>query len=172
MGRLPTPVFLPGESQGQGSLVGCRLWGHTESDTTEVTWRQQHGQTEVTLQDTAMGPLRRKSSKRRGSRVFPGCPVVKTLHFQCRGEGLIPGYGSKIPRALQHGQEKGRGLQMGQRSYLVLRTQGSGVTNLTPTCSDILVKQLGIRELKKLHQFRAKALRAQAISCVERPLGE
>ena len=28
----PTPVFLPGESQGQGSLVGCRLWGHTESD--------------------------------------------------------------------------------------------------------------------------------------------
>ena len=33
----PTPVFLPGESQGQGSLVGCRLCGHTESDTTEVT---------------------------------------------------------------------------------------------------------------------------------------
>ena len=33
----PTPVFLPGESQGWGSLVGCRLWGHTESDTTEAT---------------------------------------------------------------------------------------------------------------------------------------
>ena len=33
----PTPVFLPGESQGQRGLVGCRLWGHTESDTTEVT---------------------------------------------------------------------------------------------------------------------------------------
>ena len=33
----PTPVFLPGESQGQGSLVGCCLWGRTESDTTEVT---------------------------------------------------------------------------------------------------------------------------------------
>ena len=33
----PTAVFLPGESQGWGSLVGCRLWGHTESDTTEVT---------------------------------------------------------------------------------------------------------------------------------------
>ena len=32
-----TPVFLPGESQGRRSLVGCRLWGHTESDTTEVT---------------------------------------------------------------------------------------------------------------------------------------
>ena len=30
----PTPVFLPGESQGQQGLVGCRLWGCTESDTT------------------------------------------------------------------------------------------------------------------------------------------
>ena len=30
-------VLLPGESQGRGSLVGCRLWGRTESDTTEVT---------------------------------------------------------------------------------------------------------------------------------------
>ena len=27
--RQPTPVFLPGESQGRGSLVGCRLWGCT-----------------------------------------------------------------------------------------------------------------------------------------------
>ena len=33
----PTPVFLPGESQGQGSLVGCHLWGRTESDMTEAT---------------------------------------------------------------------------------------------------------------------------------------
>ena len=30
-------VFLPGESQGWGSLVGCHLWGHTESDMTEAT---------------------------------------------------------------------------------------------------------------------------------------
>ena len=33
----PTPVFLPGEYQGQGSLVCCRLWGCTESDMTEAT---------------------------------------------------------------------------------------------------------------------------------------
>ena len=32
-----TFVFLPGESQGQGRLVGCGLWGRTESDTTEAT---------------------------------------------------------------------------------------------------------------------------------------
>ena len=37
----PTPVFLPGESPGRGSLVGCRLWGRTESDMTEVTQQQQ-----------------------------------------------------------------------------------------------------------------------------------
>ena len=30
-------MFLPGESQGRRILVGCCLWGHTESDTTEVT---------------------------------------------------------------------------------------------------------------------------------------
>ena len=33
----PTPVFLPGQSQRWGSLVGCRLWGCTELDTTDVT---------------------------------------------------------------------------------------------------------------------------------------
>ena len=33
----PTPVFLPRESQGWGSLVGCRLWGRTELNMTEAT---------------------------------------------------------------------------------------------------------------------------------------
>ena len=37
----PTPVFLPGESQGWRSLVGCHLWGRTELDTTEATEQQQ-----------------------------------------------------------------------------------------------------------------------------------
>ena len=32
----PTPVFLPGESQGRRSLVGCCLWGRTESDRIEA----------------------------------------------------------------------------------------------------------------------------------------
>ena len=39
----PTPAFLAGESQGRGSLLGCRLWGHTESDATEATQQQQLG---------------------------------------------------------------------------------------------------------------------------------
>ena len=47
VGKIPwrrkwqsTPVFLPGESQTRGSLVGCSLWGRTESDTTNVTKQQ------------------------------------------------------------------------------------------------------------------------------------
>ena len=34
-------MFLPGESQGRGSLEGCRLWGCTESDTTKAKQKQQ-----------------------------------------------------------------------------------------------------------------------------------
>ena len=33
----PPPAFLPGESQGRGSLVGCCLWGRTELDMTAAT---------------------------------------------------------------------------------------------------------------------------------------
>ena len=33
----PISVFLPGESQGRGSLMGWCLWGRTESDTIEAT---------------------------------------------------------------------------------------------------------------------------------------
>ena len=40
----PTPVLLPGKSHGQRSLVGCHLWGRTESDTTEATQQQQQQQ--------------------------------------------------------------------------------------------------------------------------------
>ena len=47
----PTPVFLPGESQGRGSLVGCRLWGRTESDTTEATEQQQQQQSKEEEED-------------------------------------------------------------------------------------------------------------------------
>ena len=52
--QQPTPVFLPGEFQGQGGLVGFRLWGHTESDTTEATQQQQQLALLVRMQiDTA-----------------------------------------------------------------------------------------------------------------------
>ena len=40
----PTPVFLPGESHGRRSLVGCHLWSGTELDMTEATQQQQQQQ--------------------------------------------------------------------------------------------------------------------------------
>ena len=45
----PTPVFLPGESHGRRSLVGCSPWGRTESDTTEATWQQAAHTSKVML---------------------------------------------------------------------------------------------------------------------------
>ena len=59
----PTPVFLPGESQGQRSLVGGRLWGHTESGTTEATQQQQ--QQWVTVQG---GRFQLKAGKKKSYR--------------------------------------------------------------------------------------------------------
>jgi len=66
----PTSVFLPGESQGRGSLVGCRLWGrrvrHDWSDLAAAAWIN-------------MG--------------FPGGSVVKNLPANAGDMDLIPGSG-------------------------------------------------------------------------------
>ena len=37
----PTPVFSPGESHGQRSLVGYSPWGHKELDMAKVTYHTQ-----------------------------------------------------------------------------------------------------------------------------------
>ena len=47
---MATHSSVLGESQGQGSLVGCRLWGRIESDTTEATQQQQ--QYSITFTET------------------------------------------------------------------------------------------------------------------------
>ena len=44
--RQPSPVLLPGEPQGRGSLAGCRPWGRTASDTTERLSSRQESATE------------------------------------------------------------------------------------------------------------------------------
>ena len=67
------PVFLPGESQGRGSLVGCRLWGRTESDTTEVTQQQQQQtQTNYTsqCQDTELKHVSKQISQKAYTQIF------------------------------------------------------------------------------------------------------
>ena len=65
----PTPVFLPGEFQGRGSLMGCRLWGRTESDTTEATWQQQQ---HVAYVIKPVPPAVKVQSLNQGTTVYRG----------------------------------------------------------------------------------------------------
>src|SRR5574342_58830 len=74
----PTPVFLPGESQGRGILVGCCLWGHTESDTTEVTQQQQK---HYFYQLTVFSHLRLKIFYKKCVSYLPLVLRFFTLHF-------------------------------------------------------------------------------------------
>ena len=67
-----SPVFLPGESQGRGSPVGCHLWGSTESNTTEATQQQQHVET------------------------FKNCKTLQNFKKQENHKKLLP----KLPRLL------------------------------------------------------------------------
>ena len=65
----PTPVFLPGEAQGQGSLVGCRLWGH----------RVGHDWSDLAAAATAMG----SGKKVKVVQLSPTLcdPMDSTLHW-------------------------------------------------------------------------------------------
>ena len=63
----PTPVFLPGESQGLQSLVGCCLQGHTESDTTEATQQQEQGRTKSLQKSLMVGKI--EGRRRRGQQT-------------------------------------------------------------------------------------------------------
>ena len=51
---LHATVFLPGESQGWGSLVGCLLWGRTESDTTEASPKKREYETNLLAPENNM----------------------------------------------------------------------------------------------------------------------
>ena len=68
----PTPVFLPGESQGRRSLVGCCLWGRTESDMTEATQQQQQVAVALSL---GRGQKADSGFRDRGWCRFPSAPA-------------------------------------------------------------------------------------------------
>ena len=87
----PTPVFLPGESQGRGSLVGCRLWGRTESDMNEATWQQQ----QQTLEGSTVRQMRNvcQQSKCCSKQSWVYCTCLHTLQgpkgHTCPGMGDV-----------------------------------------------------------------------------------
>ena len=97
----PTPVFLPGKSQGRGSLVGCRPWGRTEWDTAEVTQQQRrqqrnfvtscsHGQAGMKMLDISEG-----NRIGRGSR---GESISKRLMEESGHRSRLAGAGREAER--------------------------------------------------------------------------
>ena len=79
----PTPVFLPGESQGLGSLAGCRLWGHTESDMTEVTWQLTNYDPAVSL----LGIFPRKTNSSIWKTIHRASLMVQWLRIHLPMQG-------------------------------------------------------------------------------------
>ena len=102
----PTPVFLSGESQGQGSLVDCHLWGR----------RVGHNWSDLAAAEAAAVPfissvslvpefLSLQNGDIRNLSDFPGGPVVKIRASNAGGSGSILEWGIKIPHDSQHGQK-------------------------------------------------------------------
>ena len=88
----PSPVFLPGESQGRGSLVGCCLWGHTESDTTEVTQQQQ----QVALVNLTMSSFTQISLKMCLKQTVKFITLITRYYFQELPKAKISLYKNKM----------------------------------------------------------------------------
>ena len=84
---------LPGESQGRGSLVGCRLWGHTESDTTESTQQQQQHLMLSMQLILSLYSHGRSVSPLVASQVVL---VIKNVPMQVRGASSIPRLGRSL----------------------------------------------------------------------------
>ena len=75
----PTPVFLPGESQGRGSLVGCLLWDRM------TRFRIWAGLSHRTLWKC--------DPRYRATKGFPDSSVVKESACNTGYPGSIPGSG-------------------------------------------------------------------------------
>ena len=122
----PAPVFVPGESQGRGSLVGCRLWGRTESDTTEAT-RQQR----VEKSSTAFYLCTTSSSR---THLTTGCFTSRLLYT-----ALPWTLGCAFPFAFSPDKHPGVGLQghPGHSIFSLLRNLHavlrSGCAHVNPT---------------------------------------
>ena len=82
----PTPVFLPGESQGRRSLMGCCPQGYIESDTTEVTqhaymqWRRKWQPTPVFLPGESQGRRSLVGCRLRGLTELDTTEVTQQQH--------------------------------------------------------------------------------------------
>ena len=72
---------------GTGSLVGCRLWGRTELDTTELTWQREMVKRLPTMWETRFNPWAGKILWRR---QWQPTPVL--LPGKSHGQRIVVGY--------------------------------------------------------------------------------
>ena len=79
----PTPLFLPWESQGRGSLMGCPLWDCTESDTTEATHPSSSFQV-------------RRGSSDNGKHRVPQGPQCRGLWYRLSWDVRQKPHGSRV----------------------------------------------------------------------------
>ena len=86
----PTPAFLPGESHGQRSLVGCNPWGHKESDMTE------HTHTHIHTTESYFFVFLSASPSRDSSKPRPAWPCTTTNR-------RLSSAGSRGPRPISPG---------------------------------------------------------------------
>ena len=85
----PTPVFLPGESHGQGSFTDYSPWSRKESDTTEVTEHPCKSQKSLReFPDLCQGSSRKSWNKKESSKI----DVHKILHIYLRKKNLQRNY--------------------------------------------------------------------------------
>ena len=126
-----TPVFFR-ESRVQRSLVGCRLWSRTESDTTEATQQQQQQHSPWGSQSqTRLSSFHIPSSLR----GFPGGSEVKASACNVGDPGLIPGGEDPLEKAVATHWSSLAGESHGWRSWLqctaLQRVRHNRVTSLS-----------------------------------------
>ena len=103
----PPPVFLPGESQGWGSLAGCCLWGRTESDMTEwlsssSSTRREVGQTSLLIWNCLGWPDTREPVASVVLQLWSNCQkgTFMILKFMLFSHSVVSD--SVRPQRLQH----------------------------------------------------------------------
>ena len=122
----PTPVFLPGESQGQGSLVGRRLWGRTESAKATLWVKAQH--------EGALPPpcIVRKDPRVPHKRVPHNLATKQQALLVYLKGSPVPGVGNSYPPSVVEGER--------DHSTFYSKTQGLSLPFLLP---GIFLLQMG-----------------------------
>ena len=132
----PTPVFLPGESQGRRSLVGCSPWGRTESDMTEATWQQQQAAYCRNIFTQLMMFLFVKGSS---FSLTPGPHSLYYSHFPRGGWSILTDWNIWVCSALLHPSSSWE-KQLRERKDSILLFWGR---DLSPQWGPVLADLLG-----------------------------